>query len=155
MVDVECPTEEYYDALAADMKSRHSKAASYVLEHLSHLEVFLDTSIVAGFSFGSDKAVIAVQKGAHLGHVISRTGATCDAERTQALEDFAPIKELQHLRQFIGCTNWIRWYMPVMYAAAVKVAGLYMKEGVEFPEKGFGSSDTDGCKAIKCSWWYG
>ena len=40
--------------------------------------------------------------------------------------------------------------MPVMYAAAVKVAGQYMKEGVEFPEKGLGSSDTDGCKAIKC-----
>ena len=52
MADCEIPTEKYYDALAADMAARHPLAETWVLEHLASLEPFLDTSIVAGFSYG-------------------------------------------------------------------------------------------------------
>lgn len=37
MSDCEVPTEEYYTALAADMKARHPKASPAVLEHLAAL----------------------------------------------------------------------------------------------------------------------
>ena len=85
MTDCEVPTEEYYAALAADMAKRHPKAAPWVLEHLASLEPFLDTSIVAGFSFGVNKARVAVTHGVLLGHKVGRSGASADGERVQAL----------------------------------------------------------------------
>ena len=63
MTDCEVPTEEYYDRLTEDLRRRHPKAASWVLEHAVSLEAFLDTSIVAGFSYGVDKAQVAVTSG--------------------------------------------------------------------------------------------
>jgi hypothetical protein len=150
LTDVECPTEEYYDALATDMAARHPDAAPYVLEHLAALEVFLDTSILAGFSYGTGaKALIAVQKGKLLGHIVSRTGASADAERTQAITEFAPLKDPTHVRQFVGSTNWVRWCMPSCYATAVKILGEYMKPGAVFPAAGLGPGETTGDKAVK------
>ena len=35
MTDCEVPTEEYYDRLTEDLRRRHPKAASWVLEHAS------------------------------------------------------------------------------------------------------------------------
>ena len=66
MTDCEVPAEEYYAALAEDTKKRHPKASKVVLEHLGALEPFLDTSIVAGFSYGVDKASVAVSSGKSL-----------------------------------------------------------------------------------------
>ena len=43
-----------------------------------------------------------------------------DGERIQAVVDFAPLKELKHLQQFLGCTNWLRPHLPVGYVHAVK-----------------------------------
>ena len=64
LTDVECPTEEYYTALAADMRARHPDAGVHVLEHLDALEAFLDVAILAGFSFGAgDKAQVIVETG--------------------------------------------------------------------------------------------
>ncbi len=55
LVDCEVPTEEYYDALAADMATRHPEATPSVLEHLQALEPFLDTSILSGFPLASTR----------------------------------------------------------------------------------------------------
>ena len=65
MTDCECPTEAYYDALAVDMKKRHPNAAPFGLEHVAFLEPFLDTRILAGFSFGINKALILLTPGHH------------------------------------------------------------------------------------------
>ena len=132
MADCEVPTEEYYDALKRDMASRHPKASKFMLEHLSCLEVFLDTSIVAGFSFGIAKAQIAVTEGNLLGHRVKRSGISHGPEKTQAIRDFAPLKEPSHVRQFLGSTNWIRLFMPAPYAAAVKILGEWSKPGADF-----------------------
>ena len=98
MTDCEVPTEEYYDRLAEDLRKRHPKAASWVLEHAVSLEAFLDTSIVAGFSYGVDKAQVAVTSGKLLGHVVCRTGASAESDRVQAIVEFAPLKEPSHVR---------------------------------------------------------
>ena len=73
------------------------------------LVVFLDTSILWGFSFGSAKASIAVISGKVLGRIVSRTGATCEPERVNAIVDFAPLENPNHTRQFFGYTNWVRF----------------------------------------------
>ena len=62
LTDVACPTEEYYIMLSADMLRRHPKASKDVLEHLSALEVLLDTSILSGFSYGAAKAKVVENK---------------------------------------------------------------------------------------------
>ena len=141
MADCEVPTEEYYDELKKDMSCRHPKASKFMLEHLSCLETFLDTSIVAGFSFGINKAQIAVTEGNLLGHRVKRSGISHDPEKTQAIRDFAPLKDPTHVRQFLGSTNWIRLFMPAPYAAAVKILGEWSKPGADFggtPPKGIG-----------------
>ncbi len=149
LVDCEVPTEEYYDALAADMATRHPDATPSVLEHLQALEPFLDTSILSGFSFGVNKAQIVVRQGGLLGHIVGRFGAKPDGERTQAIDEFAPLKEPSHVRQFVGSSNWVRRYLAVTYATAVKILGEYMKPGAVFPEAGLGVGDTIGDKAVK------
>ena len=144
------PHRGYYAALEADMKLRHPKASGSILEHCSALETFLDTSILAGFSFGADKALVAVQKGSLLGHEVSRAGSAPSGERCQAINEFAPLKDQSQVRQFLGCTNWIRWYLPSYYPTAVKLLSEYMKPTAVFPESGLGGAGTlQGDKAVK------
>ena len=52
------PTEIYNEARLKDLSLRHPKLSPGVLEHLGALEPFLDTSIVAGFSYGVDKETL-------------------------------------------------------------------------------------------------
>ena len=82
---------------------------------------------------------------------MGRTGAKADGERTAAIEKFAPLKEQQHVRQFVGSTNWIRWYLPSCYATAVKILGEYMKPTAQFPPEGLGMDPkkSTGDKAVK------
>ena len=110
LADVLTPTEEYYDALRADLGRRHPKASAHVLDHLVSLEAFLDKSILSGFSYGVDKAQLLVHEGKLLGHNVGRSGSRPDEERVQAIRDFAPLKEKLHIQQFLGSTNWLRQY---------------------------------------------
>jgi hypothetical protein len=108
------------------------------------LEAFLDRSIVSGFSFGAEKAQVLVQQGKLLGHEVGRFGSRPDGERVKAIVDFAPLKEKLHIQQFLGCTNWLRWYLPKEYAGAAKVLGEYQKVGAEFPPVSLGGGG--GCR---------
>ncbi len=78
MAEVETPTEEYYEALRADLRKRHPKADPHVHDHLLSSEAFMDKSIVSGFSFGVDKAQVLVAKGKLLGNWIGRDGSHPD-----------------------------------------------------------------------------
>ena len=72
---IDIPPEDYYDALRADMKSRHPKADKFVMDHAMSLEAFLDKAIAAGFSFGIEKAQVLVIRRKLLGHWVAREGA--------------------------------------------------------------------------------
>ena len=150
MTECEVPTEEYNSARAQDLAKRYPNLSPGILEHLEALEPFLDTSIVSGFSYGVNKADLVTQKGSLLGHKVSREGSSHEEERTQAINDFAPLKDVTQLRQFVGSTNWVRRYLLPSYATAVKILGEYMKPGAVFPKEGLGASNTSGCKAVKC-----
>ena len=146
----ETPTDFYYDVLRKDMGQRYPRADPHLLDHLVSLEGFLDKSIIFGFSFGISKAEICVTEGKLLGHNIGRYGSSPDKERCQAVVDFPPLKEKLHIQQFLGCSNWLRPYLPAEYGLAAKILGAYQKAGSEFPPDGLGSSDSEGCKAVKC-----
>ena len=66
--------------------------------------------------------------------------------------EFAPLKDVSQVRQFVGSSNWVRRYLLPCYAAAVKILGEYMKPGAEFPKEGLGAAKppTKGCKAVQC-----
>ena len=149
MADCEVPTEEYYDALKEDMARRHPNASKFILEHLAAVEPFFDVSIVSGFSVGIGKAQIAVTKGLLLGHVVQRSGVSQDPEKTQAIRDFAVLRDPSHVRQFLGSTNWIRLFMPTPYAAAVKILGEWNKPGADFGDGiGHPNGTTKGDKVV-------
>ena len=120
-----------------------------VLEHLEALEPFLDTSILAGFSYGINKASVAVQEGSLLGHHVGRNGSSHEPDKTEAIRKFAPLKDVTQIRQFVGSTNWVRRYLLPCYATAVKILGEYMKPGADIPSHGLGAGNTEGCKAVK------
>ena len=145
----ETPTDYYYDCLRSDLGKRYPKANSFLLDHLVSLEAFLDKSIVFGFSFGIPKAEVCVVGGKLLGHKIGRYGSSPDEERCQAVIDFPPLKEKLHIQQFLGCSNWLRVYLPAEYGHAAKVLGAWQKVGAEFPPAGLGAAETEGCKAFK------
>ena len=151
LVDCEVPTEGYYLKLAEDMSKRHPNASRFVLEHLAELEPFLDVSILSGFSYGINKAFVMMSDGSLLGHRVNRNGATVEPERTAAIAGFAPLKDVTQLRQFLGCTNWVRHYLAVTYPAVVKTLGEYMKPGAKFPETGLGAEGgtSDGDQAVR------
>ena len=85
-----------------------------------------------GFSFGINKAEVAVAEGKLLAHRIGRKFARCGASSSM---------------QFLGCANWLWGYLPAEYGHASKVLGQWQKPGAEFPEGGLGSGATAGCKA--------
>ena len=92
MVDCEVPPEEYYDELLKDMTIRHPKTNKHVLYHLQALEAFFDVSILAGFSFGAEKAQLLRTKATLLGNLVGRFGSTADPEKTEAIMKFDPLK---------------------------------------------------------------
>ena len=145
----EPPTDYYYDRLSEDLRKRHPQADSHLIDHLVSLEAFLDKSILFGFSFGINKAEVAVAEGKLLGHKIGRSGSSPDEERCQAVVDFPPLREKLPIQQFLGCANWLRGYLPAEYGHAAKVLGQWQKPGAEFPEGGLGAGATAGCKAFK------
>ena len=151
MADCQVPTDEHYKAAEQDWKKRHPKAHLWVLEHVIALMVFLDISIIVGFSYGVAKAVIAVTKGKLLGHVVARRGGEPDEERVEAIKNFAPLKEPSHVRQFLGSVNWLRTYLAPCYAAAVKCLVEFATGKMLFPTLGLGapSENSSGSKAVK------
>ena len=124
LTEIEVPTEEYNTARAADMAARHPKCSAGLLEHLNALEPFLDTSVLAGFSYGVGKAFIAVIEGSLLGHKVNREGSHHEKERTEAIAKFPPLLNESMIRQFVGSTNWVRRYLLPCYATAVKILSL-------------------------------
>ena len=78
-------------------------------------------------TFGIDKACVAVIEGSLLGHDIGRKGAKCSAEKTRPILKFPPLREKLHIQQFLGCTNFLRSYLPPGYAHCAKLLGEYVK----------------------------
>ena len=145
----ETPTDHYYDKLRRSLEVRFSGADRHLLDHLVSLEAFLDKSIVFGFSYGVAKAELIKTGGKLLGHVVGRDGSSPDPERTQAVRDFAPLREKLHVQQFLGCANWLRAYLPAEFGCCAKVLTGYQKPGAVFPPEGLGYGNTSGCKAVR------
>ena len=90
ITEVDSPTEYYYDQLRKDMEKRHPLVDVHFMDHLMSTEPFLHRSIASGFSFGGEKAQLAVTESKLLGNIVARSGSRPDPERVQAVVDFPP-----------------------------------------------------------------
>jgi hypothetical protein len=144
----ELPTDYYYEKSRAKLEETFPAASVHVLDHLEALEAFLDKSM-AGFSFGVEKASVGVIEGNLLGHNVGRFGLRPDEEKVKAIVSFPALKEKQHIQQFLGCTNFLRWYLPPEYGYVAKMLGEYMKGVLPFPTEGLGPGTTPGDQAVK------
>jgi len=144
IVEVDSPSEGYYTAYRRYLEKKHPEVSVHFMDHMISTAVFLDRSIVSGFSFGVSKAQVAVTEGKLLGNIVSRSGMRPDPERVQAVKDFPPLKEKTHVMQFLGCTNWLRSFLYAEYVPASKILGKYQRDGMEFPEGGIGAERPEG-----------
>ena len=140
--EVQVPTEEYYDALRADLDKRFPKASRFVLDHLISLEALLDIAILSGFSFGLDKAKPFAIIGELLGDWVGRKGRWPNDDRIKQIKDFAAIKTKQQVQQFLGCANWVRSYLPHVYPQLVTMLGHLLKPDFVFPAEGYHDGGT-------------
>ena len=144
MLEVELPTEHYYETLAADMRERHPRADPFLLEHLAATEPLLDTAIVSGFSFGVDKAHVVQIQIKLLGEILSRVARTPTDEHRKAIINYpVPIPGVPELRRFLGVTNWTRLHQPAEFAQAAKHVTKYLQKGATWP------MDEDGQRGIE------
>ena len=56
---------------------------------------------------------------------------------------------VQLFQQFLGCTNWLRFYMMPMYSTLCKILGQFLKPGAELPAQGIGAGNEVYNKAVK------
>ena len=137
----EGPTDEYYNRLRRYMGKKFPGASGHLLDHLEALESFLDRSIAVGMTFGIGLC--------GRGRNISRKGAKCSAEKTRAILKFPALKEKLHIQQFLGCTNFLRSYLPPEYAHCAKLLGECVKGAKPFPDDGLGPGTSEGDLAVR------
>ena len=65
LTECQVPTEEYNEARVADLLRRHPNLSHGSPEHIEALEIFSDTSILARFSYGVNKAFRFAIEGNH------------------------------------------------------------------------------------------
>ena len=119
---------------------RHPNADRFLVDHVVELESFFDRSVMSGMSYGLEKACLAVTEGSLLGHRVGRNGLRVQPDKTRAVTAFPPLRERLHVQQFLGCTNFLRFYTPPQYSHCAKVLGEYVKGTRAFPPEGLGPS---------------
>ena len=95
------------------------------------------------------KAEICKEGGKLLGHIVGRNGSEPDPERAKAVMDFAPLREKLHIQQFLGCSNWLRMYLPTECGVCSKILTGYRRPDATFPPEGLGYGSAEGCKAVR------
>ena len=84
---------------------------------------------MAGVSFGVEKAKIAVMEGRPRGR--QKRGFSAERKDTVTSVKFPPLREKVQVQQFLGCTNFLRYYLQPQYAHCGKVLGEYVKGAKE------------------------
>ena len=84
-----------------------------------------------------------------LGDCVGRHGRTPNGERVQIVWEFATVKTLKQMQQFLGCCNWLRTRMFPLYSQLINILAPYLKEETVYPPAGLGPGTTPADKAVK------
>ena len=81
-------------------------------QHISHLREVFERLRCAGLTVRPDKVVFATQEIAFVGHKGSPAGVSIDPDRTRAIKDFSPPKDVAFVSRFIGMVNFYHKFIP-------------------------------------------
>ncbi|CAE7359459.1 pol [Symbiodinium microadriaticum] len=70
-------------------------------------------------------------------------------DKTKAVTAVPPLREKLHVQKFLGCTNFLRFYMPPQYSHCAKILGEYVKGTRAFPPEGLGPGTSEADRAVK------
>ncbi|CAE7315714.1 POL [Symbiodinium sp. KB8] len=104
------------------MGKRHSGADPFLIDHVVELEALIDRNIQR----------LRVQE-----------------DKTKAVTAVPPLREKLHVQKFLGCTNFLRFYMPPQYSHCAKILGEYVKGTRAFPPEGLGPGTSEADRAVK------
>lgn len=100
-------------------------------EHLAHLNEVLVRLKRAGLTCNPSKVKFAQPEVSFLGHLVSSKGVCIDPDRTQAIRDFPPPKDVKGIARFLGMINFYRKFIPNVAELAAPLNQL-RKSGVKF-----------------------
>ncbi len=89
-----------------------------------------------------------MDQGELLGDFVGRNGRWPNGERVQAIQDFPVIYDKTQLQQFLGCTNWVRWYLVHVSPLMVKMIRHFLKPSAVFPKEGLGGANTEADRVV-------
>ena len=81
-------------------------------QHISHLREVFERLRCAGLTVRPDKVVFATQEIDFVGHKGSPAGVSIDPDRTRAIKDFSPPKDVAFVSRFIGMVNFYHKFIP-------------------------------------------
>jgi hypothetical protein len=103
----------------------------YYEEHLQQLNEVFSRLRSGGLTVNPSKVMFAVQEINFLGHRVSSAGIAIDPERTRAIVDFPPPRDVKGIARFIGMVNFYHKFISKMADIAAPLNSLRNK-GVKF-----------------------
>jgi transposase InsO family protein len=96
-------------------------------EHLEHVREVLNRLRGAGLTVKPEKVTFATKEISFLGHLVSPSGVRIDPERTRAIREFSPPKDVKAISRFIGMTNFYHKFIPDFAGIAAPLNKLRRK----------------------------
>lgn len=97
-------------------------------QHLMHLHKVLTRLHEAGFTLRLSKCAFFRKEMNFLGYILDSTGIKPDPERTQAILDYTPPRNVKELQRFLGLANFDRSFCPDFSSLSSPLTNLLKKK---------------------------
>ena len=97
-------------------------------EHDHHLSGFLQRCKEKGIKLNRDKLELRLSEVTFIGHRITQDGLQSDPEKVKAINEMPVPQNLQDLRQFLGCVNYLAKFLPHLSVVLQPLLILTRKE---------------------------
>ena len=97
-------------------------------EHDHHLSGFLQCCKEKGIKLNRDKLELRLSEVTFIGHRITQDGLPSDPEKVKAINKMPVPENLQDLRQFLGCVNYLAKFLPHLSVVLQPLLMLTRKE---------------------------
>ena len=83
-----------------------------ISEHDHNLNIFLQRCSEKGIKLNQNKFELRMGEITFMGHRITKDGLQSDPEKVKAINEMQPPANVQELRQFLGCINYLAKFLP-------------------------------------------
>ena len=97
-------------------------------EHDHHLSGFLQCCKEKGIKLNRDKLELRLSEVTFIGHRITEDSVQSDPEKVKAINEMPVPQNLQDLRQFLGCVNFLAKFLPHLSVVLQSLLILTRKE---------------------------